>query len=309
MPDFAFGDQPALNEMARTDLLLDALAERAEADLDDPDDDALIKLLGDWRDDLRWPPASALVSQQEAEEALLAGMTERGRAHRGLAAVGSVAATLLVLSGFGAMVVEARPGNALYGIHAMFFDQPRVSDDQVLLSAKADLAKVQQMIDDGQWGQAQNQLAEVSSSLQAVNDGGQKQDLIDEVDLLNTRVETRDPNASRPRQRPQAPASTSQPPTTSVPPRLTAPTATPSSSTASTPKSSSPAPTPSSPAPTTTSGPPPATTTSPPATTTKSHHHGHTPTTTSLEPAAPPPTGAPSPPSAPATLVNGNAGS
>jgi len=36
--------------------------------------------------------------------------------------IGSVAATLLVLSGFGAVVVEARRGDALYGLHAMFFD-------------------------------------------------------------------------------------------------------------------------------------------------------------------------------------------
>ena len=72
MPDsgYAFPDQPALDEVARTDLLLDALAERQPVDLDDPEDDALAALLGDWRDDLRWPPASALVSPEEAVEAL-----------------------------------------------------------------------------------------------------------------------------------------------------------------------------------------------------------------------------------------------
>ncbi|KBU90244.1 hypothetical protein BA28_03992, partial [Mycobacterium tuberculosis NRITLD12] len=34
--------------------------------------DALAALLGQWRDDLRWPPASALVSQDEAVAAMLA---------------------------------------------------------------------------------------------------------------------------------------------------------------------------------------------------------------------------------------------
>jgi Anti-sigma-D factor RsdA to sigma factor binding region len=170
MPEFGYarGDQPALDELARTDLFLDALAERRPVDLDDlgdPNFEALAVLLEDWRDDLRWPPASALVSPEEAVEALRDGLADRRHARRGLATLGSVAATLLILSGFGAMVVEARPGETLHGLHAMFFDQPRVNDDQITLSAKADLAKVQQMIDQGQWAQAQNQLAEVSSTV------------------------------------------------------------------------------------------------------------------------------------------------
>ncbi|OSC42999.1 anti-sigma-D factor RsdA [Mycobacterium decipiens] len=197
-PDFghALGDQPALDEVAQADLFLDALAERATVDVDDPDDDALAALLGEWRDDLRWPPASALVSQDEAIDALRTGVAARQRARRGLAAIGSVAATLLVLSGFGAVVADARPGDLLYGLHAMMFNRARVGDDQIVLSAKAELAKVQQMIAQGQWDQAETQLAEVSSTLQAVNDGSRRQDLIDEVNLLNTKVETRDPNAT-----------------------------------------------------------------------------------------------------------------
>jgi hypothetical protein len=198
MPDFyAVGDQPALDELARTDLLLDALAEREQVDFDDPHDDALAALLEDWRDDLRWPPASALVSQEEAVEALRTGIEDRRRARRGVAAIGSVAAALLVLSGFGAVVAEARPGETLYGLHAMFFNERRVNDDQIVLSAKADLAKVQQMIAQGRWDQAHNQLAEVSSTVQSMNDGNRRQDLMDQVNLLNTKVETRDPNATR----------------------------------------------------------------------------------------------------------------
>lgn len=93
------GDRPPLDELARTDLLLDALAEREEVDFADPRDDALAALLGQWRDDLRWPPASALVSQDEAVAALRAGVAQRRRARRSLAAVGSVAAALLALIG------------------------------------------------------------------------------------------------------------------------------------------------------------------------------------------------------------------
>jgi hypothetical protein len=258
MPDsgYAFPDRPALDEVARSDLLLDALAARQAVDLDDPDADALAVLLGDWRDDLRWPPASALVSPEEAVEALRTGIAERRSARRGMAAIGSLAATLLVLSGFGAMVVEARPGDTLYGLHAMFFDQPRVNEDQVMLSAKADLAKVQQMIDEGEWTQAQDELAKVSSTLQSMNDGASRQDLMDEVNLLNARVESRNPNATLPASAttpPGAPAASTTPPDS---PTASAKPPTVASTTSPVP---SPSPSPS-------SG--------------RHRHHGHTPTPT-----------------------------
>jgi Anti-sigma-D factor RsdA to sigma factor binding region len=268
MPEFGYAlpDQPALDELARTDLLLDALAERRPVDLDDPNDDALAVLLEDWRDDLRWPPASALVSPEEAVEALRIGIADRGRARRGAAAIGSVAATLLVLSGFGAMVVEARPGDTLYGLHAMFFDQPRVNDDQIVLSAKADLAKVQQMIDEGQWAQAQNQLAEVSSTVQSMNDGASRHDLMDEVNLLNTRVESRNPNATlaAPATKPpKAPAASTTPPVSP----------TPSTKPPTVASKTSPAPSPSlSPSPSPSVGP------SPSPSAGRHRHHGQTPT-------------------------------
>jgi hypothetical protein len=258
MPDsgYAFPDQPALDEVARTELLLDALAARQPVDLDDPDVDALAVLLGDWRDDLRWPPASALVSPEEAVEALRTGIAARRSARRGMAAIGSVAATLLVLSGFGAMVVEARPGDTLYGLHAMFFDQPRSNQDQVMLSAKADLAKVQQLIEQGEWTQAQNQLAEVSSTLQSMNDGPSRQDLMDEVNLLNARVDSRNPNAT-------LPASATRPP--SAPADSTTPPDSPTASTKPPTVASTTSPVPS-PSPSPSSG--------------RHRHHGHTPTPT-----------------------------
>jgi hypothetical protein len=240
MPEFGYGlgDQPGLDELARTDLLLDALAERQQVDLEDPPDpniSALAILLGDWRDDLRWPPASALVSPEEAVGALRTGIADRRRARRGLAAIGSVAASLLALSGFGAVVAEARPGDALYGLHAMFFDERRVNEDQITLSAKADLAKVQQMIDQGQWVQAQNQLAEVSSTVESMDDGNRRQDLMDQVNLLNTRVESRDPNATLPPSSPPGvfPSAQTKPPSApAASPPPVAGTTTPSSSSA-----------------------------------------------------------------------------
>jgi hypothetical protein len=279
--DDASAFDPALDELARTDLMLDALADRSDIDFDDPDgleDKALAALLGQWRDDLRWPPASALVSPEEAVEALRTGIEERRRARHGLAAVGSVAASLLMLSGFGAVVADARPGDALYGLHAMFFDERRVNDDQVVLSAKADLAKVQQMIAQGQWAAAQNQLAEVSSTVQAMNDPSRRQDLINQLNLLNTKVESRDPNATLPPAAPptaNSPAIAPAPQSRTAPVRTTPPTPTPPSTTTPPTPSASASPTPS------------PTSSATPSSTKHKHHHDSTTTTSPVEPTTP----------------------
>ncbi len=67
-----------------------------------------------------------------------------------------------------------------------------------MLSAKADLAKVQQLIDKGQWTKAEDQLAEVSSTVQSMNDSAGRKELLDEINLLNVKVDSRDPNATLP---------------------------------------------------------------------------------------------------------------
>ncbi|ORV14687.1 anti-sigma-D factor RsdA [Mycobacterium celatum] len=194
MPDLS---QPDLAAVARTDRLIDALANRRPVDLSDPGDEALAVLLADWRDDLRWPPASALVSDRQAVAALERGLAERPTGRRRLALVGSVAAALLTLGGFGAMVGGAQPGDALYGVHAMLFGEPQSAhDDRVELAAKTEIEQVQQMISQGQWDQAQDKLAALSTSVQSVNDSTRKQNLIDQVNQLNAKVSTRDPNAT-----------------------------------------------------------------------------------------------------------------
>jgi hypothetical protein len=189
----------------------------------------------------------------------------------------------LVLSGLGAVVAEARPGETLYGLHAMFFDEPRVNEDQITLSAKADLLRVQQMIDHGQWDQAQNQLAEVSTMVQSMNDGGRRQDLMDEVNLLNTRVESRDPNATLPPNSPPSPKGSVIPVPKTKPPTAPAPTSTPAASTTTPPVSPTPTTKPPTAASTTAPAPTPSVSPSPspspsPA---KHHHHDQTPTPSS----------------------------
>ncbi|MBV9352541.1 MAG: hypothetical protein JOZ23_13555, partial [Mycobacterium sp.] len=199
MPEFGRtpADQPTLEALAGTDRFLDALAAREPVEFTDPGDDVLAGLLEEWRDELRWPPASALVSDEEAIAALGSGLAARRYARRAPRVVGSVAAAMLALGGFGAMVGDAHPGDPLYGLHTLLFGElPSVHDDQVELSAKTELANIQQMITQGQWDQAQDRLAAVNDSVQSVNDSNRKQTLIDEVNQLNAKVANRNPNAT-----------------------------------------------------------------------------------------------------------------
>jgi Anti-sigma-D factor RsdA to sigma factor binding region len=196
-------DQPDPDELAHTERLIDALARRQPVEFDDvgdygdPGDRALAALLEDWRDELRSPSVGAPCPELEVVRALNRGLASRRRIRGALALIGSVAATVLGIGGFGAMVGGAQPGEAFYGIHTMLFGElPSVHDDRIALSAKTDLDVVQQMITQGQWDQAQDKLAAVSDSVQTVNDSDRKHNLIDQVNLLNTKVANRDPNAT-----------------------------------------------------------------------------------------------------------------
>ena len=66
------------------------------------------------------------------------------------------------------------------------------------LTAKNELAEVQQMIAQGRWDQAQGKLAAVNDSVQNLNDNNRKHRLIDQVNRLNAKVATRDPDATVP---------------------------------------------------------------------------------------------------------------
>lgn len=189
-------EQPDLDAVARTERFIDALAKSAPVDSGDR---ALAGLLEDWRDELRAPASSALCPDTYAVAALNRGLAERRRTRRRVALVGAVAATALVISGFGAMTVEAPPGSTLYGIHTKLFGEPPAAhDERIAMSAKNDLDLVEQMITQGRWDQAQDKLAAVSDRVQTVNDDDRKQDLLDRVNQLNVKVANRDPHATMP---------------------------------------------------------------------------------------------------------------
>jgi len=301
MPDFgrwsANGGDPSLNEINRTDRFLDALANQQPVYSTDPSEAELAHLLAGWRDEIRTPPLMSPVTPRDAVVALTHSVESRRRTRTSMAIVGSVAAAVLCLGGFGAVVAGAGPGDPLYGLHTMLFGE-ETRTDQVALASQQ-LAEVQQLINEGQWQQAQDKLQTVTTTVATVNDVEQKQQLVTQWQDLTVKVDAKDPNATLPPGVPPpvmpepvvvAPDSTTSTTTsseTSGPTSSPSETTTPSSettsptTTASSPTTSSPTTTTSSPAP---EPPPPSetpttTTTQPETTTTTSQPATSTPTT------------------------------
>jgi len=301
MPDFgrwsANGGDPSLNEINRTDRFLDALANQQPVYSTDPSEAELAHLLAGWRDEIRTPPLMSPVTPRDAVVALTHSVESRRRTRTSMAIVGSVAAAVLCLGGFGAVVAGAGPGDPLYGLHTMLFGE-ETRTDQVALASQQ-LAEVQQLINEGQWQQAQDKLQAVTTTVATVNDVEQKQQLVTQWQDLTVKVDAKDPNATLPPGVPPpvmpepvvvAPDSTTSTTTSS---ETSGPTSSPSETTTPSSETTSPTTTPSSPttsSPTTTTSspapepPPPSetpttTTTQPETTTTTSQPATSTPTT------------------------------
>jgi Anti-sigma-D factor RsdA to sigma factor binding region len=202
MPDFsrwgANGGDPSLNAIARTDRYLDALASEHPAYATDPADAELANLMAGWRDDVRRPPAR-VASQRDAEMVLARALANRRRNRMSVAVMGSVAAALLCLGGFGAVVYGSGPGDALYGLRTAVFGEQQVTrDDQVALAAQTEMQQVQQLIDQGNWTAAQDKLSTITSTVQTVQDPQRQQQLQDQLNQLSVKVENRDANATVP---------------------------------------------------------------------------------------------------------------
>jgi hypothetical protein len=177
------GGDPSLNEINRVDRFIDALATNQRAYSTDRDEAELAFLLADWRDGIRDAPLAAMVTPQDAADALRTAKTSR-RHTRSLALVGSVAAAVLCLGGFGTAVYGAGPGDSLYGVRTMLFgDGQATRDDQVSL-ASAELAQVQQLVDKGQWQEAQAKLVALTPTVQNVGAPEDKQDLTEQYNAL-----------------------------------------------------------------------------------------------------------------------------
>jgi hypothetical protein len=317
VPDFgrwtSSGGDPSLNEINRTDRFLDSLANQEPVYSTDPSEAELAQLFAGWRDEVRTPPLMAPVTPRDAMVALTRAVESRKRTRTSMALVGSVAAAVLCLGGFGAVVAGAGPGDPLYGLHTMLFGEqqqpPRT--DQVTLASQQ-LAEVQQLIDEGQWQAAQDKLQAITTTVATVNDVEQKEQLVDQWQELTVKVDAKDANATLPpgAPAPEMPVPVVIPPasdtstsassetgssttssSTSSSETTTSSSETTTSTTTSSPTSSSPLPEPPPPTsvPATTTTPP--TTTAPTTTTTTTTRAVTTTTTTPPQAAVPPDTG------------------
>ena len=202
MPDFgrwsANGGDPSLNEINRTDRFLDALADQEPVYSTDPGEAELARLLAGWRDEIRTPPLMRPVTPRDAAAALTRAVEARKRTRSSTALVGSIAAAVLCLGGFGAVIAGSGPGDPLYGMRTVVFgEQQQTRTDQVALASQQ-LAEAQQLINEGQWDAAQNKLQAVTTTVATVNDAEQKQQLVTQWQDLTVKVDARDPNATLP---------------------------------------------------------------------------------------------------------------
>lgn len=215
-PDNIAGGEPSFDDIRRSDSFIDALAAGGPITPQDQADADLAALLGGWRDEMRVPPATGLITEEQAVAALNAGLAEKPQrtirerretrretssaaqpSRRGLSLVGAAAAAVLCIGGFGAVVAGAGPGDALYGLRSMLFGAPKeVRDDQVALAARTELRQVQELIAQGDWQQAQEKLVAVSTQVATIGDEQQKQDLLEEFNDLSAKVVERNPEAT-----------------------------------------------------------------------------------------------------------------
>ncbi|MDT5081568.1 MAG: hypothetical protein QOJ80_6205 [Mycobacterium sp.] len=201
MPDFgrwtSNGGDPSLNEINRVDRFFDALASNETAYSTDHAEAELAFLFADWRDEVREPPATVQLTTRDAVAALDSTRGSR-RSRSSFALVGSVAAAVLCVGGFGAAVYSAGPGDTLYGMRTTMFGREASRDDQVVLSAQTEMMQVQKLIDQGQWQQAQDKLVALSTTVQTVDAPEQKQQLTQQFNALTYKVVEQDSAATLP---------------------------------------------------------------------------------------------------------------
>ena len=203
MPDFsrwgANGGDPSLNAIARTDRYLDALASEQPVYATDPADAELANLMAGWRDEVRRPPATGVATQRDAEIVLQRAVGARRRTRMSMAVLGSVAASLLCLGGFGAVVYGAGPGDALYGLRTCPVRRAAADAHRSGGARRADsCTEVQQLIDEGHWDAAQDKLQTLTTTVATVDDAEQKQELVTQWKDLTVKVDAKDPNATVP---------------------------------------------------------------------------------------------------------------
>jgi hypothetical protein len=203
MPDFgrwtSNGGDPSLNEINRADRFFEALAAKQPVYATDPAEAELSFLLSGWRDDVRDAPVTSPVGLGDAVRALESGRARSRGSRRSFAVVGSVAAAMLCIGGFGTAVYGAGPGDSLYGMRSAIFGTQEATRNEQVSLASAQLQQVQQLIDNGQWQEAQDKLVAVSNTVQSVDAPVEsKQQLVEQWNALTYKVVEQDPAATLP---------------------------------------------------------------------------------------------------------------
>jgi hypothetical protein len=203
MPDFgrwsSNGGDPSLNDINRTDQFLDALATQQPVFATDHGEAELAQLLAGWRDDIRETPMEHVATPQVAAATLDRVTAPAPRRRFSLAVVGSAAAAMLAIGGFGAVIAGSGPGDAMYGLRTMMFgEQTQTRDDAVILAAQTEMQQVQQLIEQGDWQGAQAKLEAVTTTVATVDDFESKQQLVTQWQELTVKVEAQDPAATLP---------------------------------------------------------------------------------------------------------------
>ena len=185
---------PGLDAVIRTDRFVDALAAGARMSSVDP----LSAMLGDWRDDVRRRPDAPVVTMSQASVALARVQKPPRRNRFALTVIGGVAAAVLCLGGFGAVVLDAKPGDALYGLRSTLFGERTQTRNEAVTLAAQELDQVQQLVNQGNWDEAQQKLVTLGPAVQNVSDAQSKQQLVEQYNSLTAKVIQRDPEATPP---------------------------------------------------------------------------------------------------------------
>src|SRR6202035_1370073 len=185
---------PGLDAVIRTDRFVDALAAGARMSSVDP----LSAMLGDWRDDVRRRPDATVVTMSQASVALARVQKPLRRNRFALTVIGGVAAAVLCLGGFGAVVLDAKPGDALYGLRSTLFGERTQTRNEAVTLAAQELDQVQQLVNQGNWDEAQQKLVTLGPAVQNVSDAQSKQQLVEQYNSLTAKVIQRNPEATPP---------------------------------------------------------------------------------------------------------------
>ena len=214
-------------EVAHDDELLDLLGAG-----DRPDDDALAALLADWRAETAAAELPALPTAEEIEVAMAPNVSRlwprRGSAtssshHHGKrpalwqAVTGAAAVAAVIVGGLSVAAHSAMPGDPLWGVSKTIFSD-RAGEVELVNDLSEFLAAADGAAREGDRGEAERLLDEVSQRLDEVSDASERVELMKRRDAIRRDLSRVTPSAvPSPAPAPEAAPAPPQGPATLVP--------------------------------------------------------------------------------------------